>query len=134
MPKKVAICDHTIEHYVESMKDVLGGRGHQVEHYYNRNPEEVYDKVAKFNPDVVILDLHREPEDNEKEPVQWWGVQILRLIKGNSELGAKVMVGTKYPREDLRNYIRSLGVPDECWFDPLITQPRKVLEMVESDS
>jgi hypothetical protein len=39
MPKKVAICDHTIEHYVESMKDILDRRGHQVEHYYNRNPK-----------------------------------------------------------------------------------------------
>ena len=132
MPKKVAICDHTTEHYVETMKDVLSRRGHQVEHYYNRNPRDVYDKVAQLRADVVILDLHREPEDNEKEPVDWWGVQILRLIKGDSKLdNTRVMVGTKYPREDLKNYIRSLGVPDDCWFDPLITTPKRVQDMVE---
>lgn len=132
MPKKVAICDHTIEHYVESMKDVLGNRGHQVEHYYSRNPRDVYDKLVQLDPDVIIMDLHREPEDNEKEPTEWWGVQILRLIKSSSELNeTRIMVGTKYPREDLKNYIKELGVADDCWFNPLITQPKKVLEMVE---
>ena len=63
-------------------------------------------------PDVVYADLFFEYVDDKKDPPDWWGVQIIRLLKqGPFTEKIPIFVESKFIEEPVFKTLEDLGVP-----------------------
>ena len=110
---RITVCDHRDMRDLDSFRIILQDvHGHEVEIVGDPDPLAAFGAIKRLNPDGIHMDLMFEGIDNDKPPNDWWGCQIIRLLRGDPvTCNTPIVARSRFLTEDVRRVVENLGIP-----------------------
>lgn len=110
MPR-IAIVDHASHGLAPNLVVVLNDRGHTSMQFYQQNPQDVANSIIQWEPNLVLVDLCFEGIDDPLLKDNWWGINILRLLKSDPRMQEVVLAAdSKHMDSEIENILSQIGI------------------------